>query len=478
MKKIFITTTLPYANSTPHMGHCFELVVGDFISRLLGKIYGGENVLFNTGLDEHGLKIFKAAEKENSSVHEFLEILKGKWENFCVEFGIAYDIFYRTSAKAHGNRVQEIWKNLTNAGYIHKKHYTGKYCIGCESFKTDRELIAGKCPDHPLTKIEEVNEENYFLKISAFRETLKAWRKQQPNFLIPYRKNLELDNILNAIDDISISRNKEAVQWGVPVPGDDSQVIYVWFDALLNYIFAAGYMTDEDMFKDFWNDIVIQICGSDNLKFQGVIHQAILSAMDLKHPTHLIVHGTILDAEGRKMSKSTGNVVSPEDQLQKYGADAVRYYLLAGIRQFEDSKWDEKHLVELYNSHLGNELGNLFARVLHLIDTKSIEIDHSLVQHDKVCAVFDLSLDDQKKEFASSLNWKVYCDSLNQKVKWANAYLNEEAPWKNPPNATLNELHYVLSRLADAYEPIIPGAAKKMKYALNLNKKVILFPKI
>lgn len=501
-EKVFITTTLPYANSKPHIGHSFEFIIGDALSRYYKNKLGNENVFFNIGLDEHGLKIQQASEKEGIYTKDFLNALAFSWDVFCSGFSIKYDNFYRTSNPIHIKKVQSVWKKQVEAGNIYKKFYSGFYCVGCESFKLEKDLtpkfVSGvdpafenpevhtakffTCPDHPTIELQETSEENYFFCLEKFKTALQDWRKNNQGFLFPAKKDVELDNIIENIQDISVSRNKVVVKWAVPVPNDDSQSVYVWFDALLNYIFSVGYDWDLDKFNEFWtNGKVIQICGPDNLKFQAVIFQAILSALGLKNTDNLLVHGTILDSEGRKMSKTTGNVINPVEQVRKYGIDAVRYYSLAGLSTFENTNWDEKQLIALYNSHLADNFGNLLARVLHLIDIKGIEVDHSLVQNDKRCALLDYRIETEIRPILErKFNFYDYCNQINDIVKGGNSYINDEKPWEDKPTAecTLLELHYLLTRVAELYEPIVPNAIQDVKHALRQNKKAIIFRKL
>lgn len=480
--KIFITTTLPYANSNPHIGHSFEFIIGDALSRYYKNKLGHDNVFFNIGLDEHGLKIQQASEKEGIHTQLFLNNLEQQWKGFCTYFDIKYDNFYRTSSLVHNKKVQIVWKKQKSEGNIYKKFYRGAYCVGCESFKLEKDLIDGRCPDHASIELQDISEENYFFKLEKFKEHLQKWRREKSDFLFPEKKNSELDNFIENLQDISVSRNKVVVHWAVPVPDDETQSIYVWFDALLNYVFSVGYDWDLDRFQEFWQEgKVIQICGPDNLKFQAVIFQAILAALEIKNTDHLLVHGTILDKDGKKMSKTVGNVIDPIEQVRKYGIDAVRYYSLAGLSTFENSNWDENQLISLYNSHLADNFGNLLARVLHLIDIKGIDVDYSLVETDKRSVLLDYDIENSIRPLLEKdFNFHEYCNAINSCVKSGNIYINEEKPWEDKPGAecVLIELHYLLTRLADLYEPIIPNAIKEVKRALKENKKVIIFKKL
>jgi len=493
-KKVkYITTTLPYANSKPHIGHAFEFIIGDALSRYF-KYVRKDEVLFNIGLDEHGLKIQEAAEKEGVPPQEYVDGLYEVWLDFTKKLKIdSYDNFYRTSDVDHYINVQKFWIELFNKGDIYKKKYKGTYCVGCESFKSDRELEDGKCQDHPTTELKEVEEENYFFRLSNYRQHFLQWLHIKPTFFEPKNKINEFDKIIENLQDISISRVKETVSWGIPVPGDEDQIIYVWFDALLNYIFSAGYYDVEvrsyvQGFEGFWNKgEVVQICGPDNLKFQSVIFQGLLTAAGIKKSDKLLVHGTILDANGRKMSKTVGNVVDPIDQVKKYGIDAVRYYALAGLSTYKNSSWDEDNLVVLHNSHLADDYGNLVARVSHLAgkileeqrEDINVELDYSYVNGDKFAASLHSKIDTVK------ILWDSYKISealaeTNKIVKSLNKRINDDRPWEGKPTdwCTVLELHYAISLVNDLYYPVIPEKAGLVRRSLRECKKYIIFPKI
>lgn len=518
-KRRYITTTLPYANSSAHIGHEFEFTLADALARYFkrGGLESSDRCFFNIGLDEHGLKIQQAAEKAGVTPQEYVDDLLYDWEEFLEKLEIrSWDSFYRTSYIHHSIRVQKFWKEAVKRGDIYKKKYKGTYCVGCEAFKTDRELeiktFGGidpalddpkvhilktkTCPDHPTTILQEIEEENYFFKLSKYRRELLDWFNSHTTlneFLEPTSKKAELKKIIENIEDISVSRDANKVSWGIPVPGDSSQTIYVWFDALLNYIFAVGYVNDEDYDEDDfdfrWNQAeVVQICGPDNLKFQAVIFQGLLASAGIKKTDKLLVHGTILDASGRKMSKTLGNVIDPIDQVNKYGVDAVRYYTLAGLSTYKNSSWDENRLVELYNSHLADDFGNLVTRVSVLAkkaldkfkDDPNIELDHSLVKDDKFCTLFDQAIENHVK-----FNWDNYLvyealQETNKLVKSLNYYINEQKPWEDLEKgwSTILELHYCLSRVVELYYPVIPSKAGEIRRALARCEKVIFFPKI
>jgi methionyl-tRNA synthetase len=471
--KTFLTTTLPYVNSNPHIGHAFEFILADSISRFLKT---KTNVHFNIGLDEHGLKVWSKAQELGISPENHIKNLTEVWLQFCQKFEINYDSFYKTSDKSHHEKVKLIWNRFQERGDIYKKSYSGNYCLGCESFKLEKELVDGKCTDHPTTELKSVEEENYFFKLTKYKDSLLSWLDSNPDFLQPKSKIEELRNLIIGSEDISISRLKENCPWGVEVPNDNTQVIYVWFDALLNYIFAAGYLTDE-----FNWDNVIQLCGPDNLRFQGVIFQAFLQSEGIKETGKPLVHGTILDRDGRKISKTLGNTIDPIDQLEKYGLDAVKYYALCGLSTYHNSSWNEEDLIRLHNSDLCNDWGNLVARTLHLIDIKSVNTEYQYRRNvDEI--EFRKNIDNlviEVEDLWSEFRVKEALQKTNEIVKLGNKYINDEKPWSNENyEVVLSNLYYLVKQVNELYLPVFPGAYSKVNIAINERKKVILFNKI
>ena len=471
--QIFITTTLPYANSTPHVGHCLEFVQADALARFYRK----KNIVkFNIGLDEHGLKIYQAAKANSQEPLEFVNDIAEKWYDFCKAFNISYDNFYRTSDKAHYEKVQEYWSKLVNRGDIYKKTYHAKYCIGCEEFKTETQIVNGKCDVHVSLELQDVAEENWFFKLSKYKEPISVTQLNNFSYLNhssvrPISKLHELSNLIEDAKDISVSRLKSSQPWGVPVPNDETQTIYVWFDALLNYLFACGV--------DEWNSCrTIQLCGPDNLKFQALIWQALLLADDNKQTSNIYVHGTILDKDGQKMSKSVGNVISPIKELEKFGIDALRYYILKGIQTFDNSNWNSDDIAELYNADLANNFGNLLARVLHLIESKNITIDLTKIER-----IFSSEIGIRVESIQN--DWKsgdisYALEKTRGLVSYGNKYINDQKPWSNPETAEviLTNLYYLLCVIAELYEPVIPDAIFNVKKALIEKKKAIIFARL
>ena len=477
MKKsnIFITTSLPYANSKGHAGHSLEFILADILARFHRQRSGDESVYFNVGLDEHGKKIEEAAALVGLTPKKYVDAVADSWIEFCSTLGITYNNFYRTSSIEHYQRVSLVWHNLHLKGLIYKKEYSGKYCVGCESFKTPRELVDDKCTDHPSQELKIVNEENYFLALSKFKESLIAWVNAEAS-LLPTNKNAELFGLIDGLEDLSISRKVESVSWGVPVPGDKTQVVYIWLEALCNYLFAAGYLSDEQVFANRWSGS-IQLFGPDNLKFQAVIFQALLEALELPHTNKLLCHGTILDSKGAKMSKTEGNVVDPLEQISKYGIDAVRYYTIAGLNAYSNSSWDEERLVEVYNAHLANNYGNLVSRVVHLCNIKNVQLEGEVSEE-------ALALLGRVEEAVLELvecNFAGYVLGLNDVSNELNKYLADNTPWaKDSVNyeLVLRSSHKVLVELNKWYATIVPGGAAVVSESLVSLEKNPAFPRL
>jgi len=476
-QKIYITTTLPYVNAEPHIGHALEFVQADALSRYFRQILGKENVFFNVGTDEHGQKIFNKAKEEGLTVNDFVNKYAQRFRDFCKLFFVEYDNFYRTSSPDHHEAAKIFWKKCEKNGDIYKKRYSGKYCIGCERYLTEKELVDGKCPDHK-TVPELKEEENYFFKLSKYREVLLKWLDENKDFLKPESKITELRKIISEIEDISISRLKENLPWGIEVPNDPEQVFYVWFDALTNYVNAVGFGTDEKKLNEWWPGI--QLCGPDNLRFQGAIWQGMLVSVGLPHSSKLLVHGMVLGPDGTKMSKTVGNIISPFEQENKFGAEIVRFYLLTGITTYGDCAYKEDDLINMYNSRLANNFGNLLNRTIHLANKKEVEINNEQSVEQDFKNIVDEYVKDARglyEDFEISSTG----EKIDELADFGNKYITKEEPWiKEDEDAqkVLNNLSYLLKKVAQLYEPIIPRSASSAMQHLSQRETVILFPKI
>ncbi len=480
-QRFYITTTLPYANDLPHIGHTVEFIQADVIARYFRQKLGKSNVTFNVGTDEHGLKLFKKAQEKEKDTKEYVDENVQGWIDFCSKFEISYDTFYRTSESYHVAPVHKIWREVQKKGYIYKKKYRGLYCVGCEEFKTEKELENGKCPLHGVEPVNH-EEENYFFKLSAFKKTLLDWLESNPRVLKPAKRQEELKNWIKDMQDISISREKKNLPWGITVPDDKNQVVYVWFDALTNYIASVGYGR-EDISEDpleWWPGV--QCFGPDNLRFQGAIWQGMLAAIGYPQSKNLLCHGMILAQDGTKMSKTKGNVVSPFEQLSKFPLDAIRYYLIAGVSTFSDSPYSQEDLVNLYNSHLADVFGNLLNRVLHLAVSKNYEIND--IQ--KVENEFKNNVD---KKFEAAINYFDLYELQNailtghELATYGNEYITSNAPWSKDSSLknsekVLNNLSYLLNKVIEIYKFVLPETCKKASQMLINKKTGILFQKV
>lgn len=476
-QKIYITTTLPYVNAEPHIGHALEFVQADALSRYFRNKLGKENVFFNVGTDEHGQKIFNKAKEEGLSLNDFVDKYAERFKDFCKLFFVEYDNFYRTSTPEHHEAAKTFWKKCEEKGDIYKKRYSGRYCIGCERYITEKELVDGKCPDHN-TVPELKEEENYFFKLSAYREPLLKWLDESKDFLKPESKIPELRKIIAEIEDISISRLKENLPWGIEVPNDPEQVFYVWFDALTNYVNAVGFGTDEKKLNEWWPGI--QLCGPDNLRFQGAIWQGMLASVGLPHSTKLLVHGMVLGPDGTKMSKTVGNIISPFDQEAKFGAEIVRFYLLTGITTFGDSAYKEDDLINMYNSRLANNFGNLLNRTIHLANKKEVEINNDQSVEGDFKKTVDTYVQEAQRLY-EDFEISLAGEKIDELADFGNKYITKEEPWtkeKEQAEKILNNLSYLLEKVIRLYSPIIPVSASKAIEHLTAKETVILFPKI
>ncbi len=476
-KYFYITTTLPYINSEPHIGFAAEIIKADVIARY--EAQRGAQVFFNTGTDEHGLKIYQKAKELNMDVKEYCDLYSAKFLPLKEKLNLSYNKFIRTTDPAHKKAAQEFWRLCDASGDIYKKSYQVKYCVGCEMEKTDSELQNGRCPMHPNLELEIINEENYFFRFSKYQEKLLDFYKKNPNFVLPSSRLKEISAFVEAgLQDFSISRLKEKMPHGVSVPGDDSQVMYVWFDALVNYISTLAWPEKSADFTNYWPGL--QVCGKDNLRPQTAMWQAMLMSAGIENSRQVLVFG-FLTANGQKMSKSLGNVVNPYDLVDKYGADALRYYLLAEIAPFEDGDYSEEKFHGRYNSDLANGLGNLVARVSNLLEKNEIKTELKINLADKAVketvANFEESLKTYRFNEALQIIW--------EKIKICDEELSQKAPWKMTDKKEITivllPLAQTILNLAYLLEPFLPSAAQKIQAQFStpqIKKGESLFPRL
>lgn len=473
-KKFYITTTLPYVNDKPHIGFAMEIIQADVIARY--HRLRGEGVIFNTGTDEHGMKIYQRAIEERKNPQQYVDEYAAKFEILKNLLNVSYTHFIRTSDPKHKKAAQEFWRRCFAGGDIYKKDYSVRYCIGCELEKTDSELVDSRCPIHPNLEIELRNEENYFFRFSRYQQQLLDYYEAHPDFVIPnFRFNEIKKFVAEGLLDFSISRLKNKMPWGVPVPDDDEQVMYVWFDALINYISTLGWPENKENFDAFWPGT--QIAGKDNLRQQSAMWQAMLLSAGLPPSRQVIIHGFIT-VDGQKMSKSLGNVVDPAQLVEKYGTDPVRYYLLREIPSGEDGDFSIKKFEQRYNGDLANGLGNLVARVATLgekISPLRAQTDSAITEEIKrVRAAYQKYIAEFRLNEALGVAWEL--------IGFADKYINEEKPWTiKDDKKALERIIANASALVDAVreliEPFLPETAEKMRKQIQISDDEIIIKK-
>ena len=368
-RNTYITTTLPYVNAEPHIGFALEIVQADIYARYREAL--GDRVFFNTGTDEHGTKIYGKAQEAGEAPQVYTDRYAARFQSLKEMLGLHPALhFIRTTDEHHKRAAQELWRRCEAKGDIYKKKYKGLYCVGDEMFLRESDLVEGKCPNHPNMQPQEIEEENYFFRLSAYQEALTTYLSKEGAIMPTWRREEALRFVERGLEDVSISREKERLPWGVAVPGDESQVMYVWFDALTNYISTLGWPDDtEGNFAAFWREgDVLQVAGKDQVRFQSILWQAMLMSGGVKNSDRIIYHGFITSG-GQKMSKSLGNVISPLEIVNEYGIDALRCFLARHVHPFEDSDVTLERFKEAYNADLANGLGNLAARIMQLAQT-------------------------------------------------------------------------------------------------------------
>jgi len=456
-KKYYITTTAPYVNASPHIGFALEILEADCLARY--HRLTGDNVLFNFGTDEHGLKIYRKAVEVKKDPQEFVDEYAKKFDSLKKSLNLTYDNFIRTSDPNHIASAQKFWELCLANGDIYKKKYKVKYCVGCELEKTDSELINGKCEFHPNQNLETIEEENYFFRFSKYQKALLKLYEDHPDFVVPSHRLKEIKSFVeNGLNDFSISRLKEKLPWGVPVPNDPEQVMYVWFDALINYISTLSWPKDDKKFKKYWPGV--QIAGKDNLRQQSAIWQAMLASAGLPFSKQIFIHGFIT-INGERISKSLGNVVDPVSLSDKYGTDALRYFLLAKIHPFEDSDFSIEKFESAYNADLANGLGNLVARVAKLCETSGLKFSHK----SKYKNIYSKYLDRYRFDQAAEAIWG--------KIGKLDKYINDRKLWELSGEKLKTSLTFAvneINQIATDLKPFLPETAEKIEKQFKVPK--------
>lgn len=470
MGKVYITTAIPYVNGVPHVGHAMDYCLADAFCRYQKML--GNDVRFQAGTDEHGNKIFQKAKELNIPVQEYVDKNAKKFQDFIHKLGVDYTDFIRTTSSSHEKLAQEIWKKLAN--YIYLAKYEGWYCTGCERFITDKEYEEnhGICPDHQRP-YERLEEENYYLRIADFKEKIKEAILTHEMLILPEFREKEILKLLDESPDVSISRPKSQLTWGVPVPDDENQVMYVWIDALSNYITVLGY--PEKDIADWW-PATAQFVGKDILRFHAIIWPAMLLALNLPLPKTLVSHGMVL-SDGQKMSKSIGNVVDPLEVLARHGVDAFRYYFLRHVDTFADSDYTSEKFESAYSNELANDLGNLVQRLATLCSKNNFRLKKE----------FELEIPDEYRNLMDDFEIKKAFDYTWEKVQVINRKIDETKPWSlakegqvEKLNKTLEELVVSQLEVAGLLSPFLPEASQKISEIFAgeiIPPKEPLFPK-
>jgi len=471
MKNFYITTTLPYVNADPHIGFAMEIIRADVIAR--SKKLQGHTVFFNTGTDEHGQKLWTDSQKAGIPVEKYVDDFAVRFKGLIDLLQILPDInFIRTTDEHHVSSAQHFWTVCNENGYIYKKTYKIKYCVGCELEKTDSELVDNKCPLHPNREIELIDEENYFFRFSAFQGKLLELYTKHENFVVPHFRQNEIRAFVErGLEDFSISRLKSKMPWGISVPGDDTQVMYVWFDALVNYISTLGWPEDSKTFNDYWVEgDSVQYCGKDNLRQQSAMWQAMLMACGLPKTDTIVVNGFFTGEGGVKMSKSIGNVVSPYDVVAEFGTDALRHYVCGDVSMFEDSPASMDLIKASYNAKLANGLGNLVSRVMKMAETH-LSGPVEIPEWEDMSTYFDL-LNQFEIGKATNFVW--------EKISEADRYIQDNQPFRvvkdNPEEGKkmISDLVVRLYSIARMLNPLLPETSDKIKALVKENKSPIV----
>ena len=457
----YITTTLPYVNAEPHIGFAKEIIIADVIARW--KRLTGQGVFFNTGTDEHGLKIYEKALEVNLDPQKYADKYAEKFRALKENLNLSFNSFIRTTDERHISAASEFWRRCEKSGDIYKRNYKIKYCVGCELEKTDSELAGGRCSIHPNKEIEIIEEENYFFRFSKYGGKLLELYKSQPDFVLPgFRLNEIKMFVESGLQDFSISRLKNKMPWGIKVPGDESHVMYVWFDALVSYISALGWPGDEESFNNWWPGV--QVAGKDNLRQQSAMWQTMLMSAGLPPSKQILILGFIT-SDGQKMSKSIGNVIDPIEIVEDYGIDALRYFLIREITTYEDGDFTAEKFKEAYNANLANGLGNLVSRIMKMSSvylTSPTEIPDDTIPND-----FKKLMDNYEIQKAADYIWKWF-SALDFRIQ------NEE-PFKliksdnEKAKKIIKEMRLELYTVARMLNPFMPETSDAIKELVKKN---------
>jgi methionyl-tRNA synthetase len=461
MTKFFVCTAIPYVNAKAHIGHAMDFLYADILARYHRQM--GDDVRFSIGTDEHGAKIAEKATENNVSPQEYVDKIVPAWQEFAKLAHISNDYFIRTTHPEHEKRAATIWKNLSE--FIYKAKYEGWYCVGCEEYKTDTHVkdTQGTCPLHNRA-YDKLEEENYFFKLSAFSDKIKSAITAGEMQVVPEFRKKEIINVLEeGLNDISISRPVEKITWGIPVPGDKKQVMYVWFEALMNYITVLGYPDFKD-FKQYW-PADVQVVGKDILRFHAAIWPAMLLGLKLPLPKMVYAHGHV-GSGGQKMSKTLGNVIDPVEVMQKFGVDAFRYFFARHISSYEDGDFTWEKYTDAYNNELANELGNAVSRVAAMVMKYQDGVIGDVPEAGHDTGVYHNALKECRFDKALEAVW--------EQVRGLNQFIEEEKPWQIAKEKDAEHLQEVLAYMCGALievakllVPFMPETAEKILHVFS-----------
>jgi len=496
MKKFYITNSIAYTNAFPHIGFALETIQADVLARYHRIL--GEDVFFLTGTDEHGVKIAKAAREKDKNPKNFVDEISEKFKELKRILNLSNDDFIRTTdKKRHWPAVEKVWLKLKENGDIYKKKYKGLYCVGCEAFIKEKDLVNGKCPIHKKN-LEVIEEENYFFKLSKYSKKIENIIEREEIKIIPEsKKNEILSFIKQGVEDVSCSRLKENLKWGIEVPGDDTQTIYVWMEALVSYLSVLDYAENGDKLKKFW-PADVHCVGKDIFRFHSLLWQAMLLSLKLELPKTIFVHGFIT-VGGEKMSKSLGNVIDPFELVKKYGTDSVRYFLLREISPTEDGDFTYEKFEKRYNADLAKGLGNLVARVLTMAEKINLDSesqisrlaedgplrsrDSEASESRRADSKFKTILKDiwqKDKKALDKFKFNEALISIWELISFCDRYIERERPWetKESQKIVINNLLFALKEIASLLQPFLPETSEKILNQLENKKSEILFPRI
>ncbi|HPX94283.1 MAG TPA: methionine--tRNA ligase [Candidatus Moranbacteria bacterium] len=469
--RYYVTTAIDYVNAKPHVGHAVEKIQADVLARWHRDVLK-DDTYFLTGSDDNSLKNVQSAKKAGKSTEEFIDENAKSFQGLKGMLNLSYNQFIRTAKKEHFAGAQKLWSSFKKED-IYKKNYKGLYCVGCEEFKMEKDLVDGKCPDH-LTECEVVEEENYFFKLSNYQKKLEELIESDTLKIVPeYRKNEVLSFIRQGLEDFSISRSvKRAENWGVPVPGDEGQIMYVWVDALSNYITALGYENEGDLYKKYWleNENRVHVIGKGILRFHAIYWPAMLLSAGVSVPTQILSH-EYLTINNQKISKTLGNIINPEEVVEKFGIDGARYVLLTSLPSSKDGDITWERMTEKYNADLANGLGNLTSRVIKLSQNLEFQIP-------------DVKPDGKISEYLENFEIDRALEYVWMFVRKANKYIEDNKPWElkkadeNRFKEVMEKLNSDLYIISQLLVPFLPETAEKIKKALETKKTEPLFQRI